>query len=84
MRTVYRVITVSRRAADGDNARYPAAVLSTIQVSCVVAGHVVAVAAAHDNALRLLPVGHRVTGQLAMMLTMVGYSFAGLYLLFAW
>ena len=59
------------------------AVLSTIQVSCVVAGHVVAVAAAHDKALRLLPVGHRVTGQLAMMLTMVGYTFAGLYLLFA-
>jgi len=62
--------------------RHPAA-LSTIQVLCVVAGHVVAVAAAHDKALRLLPVGHRVTGQLAMMLTIVGYSFTGLYLLFA-
>jgi len=57
------------------------AVLSTVQVSCVVAGHIVAVAAAHDKALRLLPVGHQVTGQLAMMLAMVGYSFTGLYLL---
>jgi hypothetical protein len=59
------------------------AVWSTIQVSCVVAGHVIAVVAAHDKALGLLPVGHRVTGQLALMLTMVGYSFIGLYLLFA-
>jgi hypothetical protein len=30
----------------------------------------------------VLPVGHQLTGQLAMMLTMVGYTFAGLYLLF--
>ena len=58
------------------------AVLSTIKVSFVIAGHVVAVVAARDKALRLLPVGHQLTGQLAMMLTMVGYSFAGLYLLF--
>ena len=38
--------------------------------------------AAHDGALRLLPAGHRLTGQLAMMLVMVGYTFTGLYLLF--
>ena len=57
-------------------------VLATIKVSCVVAGHVSGVIAAHDRALRLLPVGHQLTGQLAMMLVMVGYTFAGLYLLF--
>lgn len=56
--------------------------LWTIKVSCVVVGHIVAVVAAHDRALRLLPVGHQLSGQLAMMLTMVGYTFAGLYLLF--
>jgi hypothetical protein len=38
--------------------------------------------AAHDKALRLLPAGHQLTGQLTMMLTMVGYTFTGLYLLF--
>jgi hypothetical protein len=38
--------------------------------------------AAHDRALRLLPTGHQLTGQLAMMLVMVGYTFTGLYLLF--
>jgi len=57
-------------------------VLASAKVGCVVAGHVAAVIAAHDRALRLLPAGHQLTGQLAMMLVMVGYTFAGLYLLF--
>jgi hypothetical protein len=56
--------------------------LATIKVGCVVAGHVAGVIAAHDRALRLLPSGHQLTGQLAMMLVMVGYTFTGLYLLF--
>lgn len=58
------------------------AVLSTIKVTCVVTGHIVAVIAAHDKALRLLPPAHQLTGQLTMMLVMVGYTFIGLYLLF--
>jgi hypothetical protein len=57
-------------------------VLATIKVACVVSGHIAAVIAAHDKALRLLPKGHQLTGQLAMMLVMVGYTFTGLYLLF--
>jgi hypothetical protein len=57
-------------------------VLATIKVGCVVTGHVAGVVAAHDRALRLLPAGHQLTGQLAMMLVMVGYTFTGLYLLF--
>lgn len=51
-------------------------------MACVVIGHIVAVVAAHDMALRLLPQRHQISGQLAMMLTMVGYTFTGLYLLF--
>jgi hypothetical protein len=57
-------------------------VLATIKVCCVVAGHIAGVVAAHDRALRLLPAGHQLTGQLAMMLVMVAYTFTGLYLLF--
>lgn len=57
-------------------------VLATIKVACVVTGHIVAVIAAHDKALRLLPAGHQLTGQLTMMLVMVAYTFTGLYLLF--
>jgi hypothetical protein len=71
--------------------------LATIKVGCVVTGHIAAVIAAHDSALRLSPAsgwaprlrgecpqpaGHQLTGQLAMMLVMVGYTFTGLYLLF--
>ena len=56
--------------------------LWTIKVSCVVIGHILAVIAAHDQALRVLLIGHQLTGQLAMMLTMVVYTLAGLYLLF--
>ena len=58
------------------------AVLATVKVGCVVLGHMAGVVAAHDAALRLLPKGHQLTGQLAMMLVMVAYTFTGLYLLF--
>lgn len=57
-------------------------VLATLKVGFVVAGHVAGVIAAHDRALALLPKRHQLTGQLAMMLVMVGYTFTGLYLLF--
>ena len=57
-------------------------VLATIKVCCVVGGHVAGVIAAHDRALKVLPTGYQLTGQLAMMLVMVGYTFTGLYLLF--
>jgi hypothetical protein len=57
-------------------------ILAGIKVACVVTGHIVAVIAAHDKALRLLPTGHQLTGQLTMMLVMVSYTFTGLYLLF--
>jgi hypothetical protein len=57
-------------------------VLAGIKVASVVTGHIVAVIAAHDRALRLLPAGHQLTGQLTMMVVMVGYTFTGLYLLF--
>jgi hypothetical protein len=57
-------------------------VLATLKVCFVVGGHIAGVVSAHDRALLLLPKRHRVTGQLAMMLVMVGYTFTGLYLLF--
>ncbi|KRE27035.1 hypothetical protein ASG82_11165 [Mycobacterium sp. Soil538] len=58
------------------------AVVATLKVGFVVAGHIAGVIAAHDRALALLPRANQVTGQLAMMLVMVGYTFTGLYLLF--
>lgn len=55
--------------------------LATLKVGFVVLGHVLAVVAAHDKALEVLPRSHRLTGQLAMLLLMVAYTFTGIYLL---
>jgi hypothetical protein len=57
--------------------------LAGLKVTFVVAGHVLAVVAAHDKALALLPRGHRLSGQVAMLLLMVAYTFTGLFLLFS-
>jgi hypothetical protein len=57
--------------------------LAALKVSFVVAGHVLAVVAAHDRALVVLPRAHRLSGQMGMLLLMVGYTFTGLYLLFS-
>ncbi|MBC7631969.1 hypothetical protein [Aeromicrobium sp.] len=57
--------------------------LAGLKVTLVVVGHVLAVIAAHDRALALLPRAHRLSGQLAMLLLMVAYTFTGLYLLFS-
>ena len=60
-----------------------AGALAAVKVALVVIGHLLAVLAAHDCALRVLPAGHRLSGQLAMLLLMVGYTFVGLFLLLA-
>ncbi len=57
--------------------------LAVTKVVAVVLGHVVGVVAAHDRAIRLLPRRHHLTGQLPMLVAMVGFTAGGLYLLFA-
>ena len=57
--------------------------LAVLKVGLVLTGHVLGVVAAHDRCIRLLPRAHHLTGQLALMLVMVGYTFLGLFLLFA-
>ena len=55
--------------------------LAVVKVLFVVTGHVLAVVAAHDCALRVLPAAHRLTGQLGMLLLMVAITYTGLFLL---
>ena len=43
----------------------------------------VGVVAAHDRAIKLLPRRHQLTGQLPLLVAMVGFTVGGLYLLFA-
>jgi hypothetical protein len=62
---------------------YHPTALATTKVLAVVLGHVVAVVAAHDRALTVLPEKHQVTGQLPLLFAMVAFTIGGLYLLFA-
>jgi hypothetical protein len=55
--------------------------LATAKVVAIVSGHVLGVIASHDRAMRLLPLRHRLTGQLPMLMVMVFYTVSGLYLL---
>ena len=57
--------------------------LAFLKVGAVVTGHVLAVIAAHDRAIALLPKAHRLSGQLALLVLMVAYTFTGLFLLFS-
>lgn len=57
--------------------------LAVTKVVAVALGHVVGVVAAHDRAVKLLPRRHQLTGQLPLLVAMVGFTVGGLYLLFA-
>jgi hypothetical protein len=52
-----------------------------IQIAAVLAGHVVAVVAAHDRSVALLPEHRRLADQVPLVLLMVAYTMAGLFLL---
>ena len=62
---------------------YHATLLANIKVLGVVIGHVLGVWSAHIRALQVLPRKHAITGQIPLLLTMVGFTVGGLYLLFA-
>jgi hypothetical protein len=55
--------------------------LAYIKVVAIVGGHILGVVAAHDRAMRVLPARHQLSGQLPLLLVMVGYTVSGLYLL---
>jgi hypothetical protein len=57
--------------------------IGIIKVVAVVTGHVLAVIAAHDRSVALLPRRKAVIGQLPMLTLMVAYTLAGLALLFS-
>jgi hypothetical protein len=57
--------------------------LAIIKVAAVVIGHLLGVISAHDRAVKVLPPRHQLTGQLPLLLVMVFYTTAGLYLLLA-
>ena len=56
--------------------------LAVTKVLAVVTGHLLGVVAAHDRAIKLLPLRHQLTGQLPLLAVMVFYTVGGLFLLF--
>jgi hypothetical protein len=57
--------------------------VASLQVLAIVTGHVVGVVLAHDKAVSLFPRKGAVVGQIPLLCLMVGYTVAGLLLLFA-
>lgn len=55
--------------------------ISIVQISAIVVGHVVAVVAAHDRAVRILRPAAAVRGQYPLMAVMVAYTAGGIALL---
>jgi hypothetical protein len=61
---------------------YPTAI-ALIQLCAIVGGHVLGIVCAHEKAVALLPPDRALRGQLPLLLVMVGYTCAGLVLLFS-
>lgn len=55
--------------------------VAAVQIGAVLVGHVVAVVAAHDRSVALLPEQRRLADQVPLVLLMVAYTMAGLFLL---
>lgn len=55
--------------------------LALLKVGAIIVGHILGVISAHDRAVRLLPRRDQLTGQLPLLIVMVGYTLSGLYLL---
>ena len=57
--------------------------IAAIQACAIVGGHVFGIVCAHEKAVALLPPDRALRGQLPLLLVMIGYTCAGLLLLFS-
>jgi hypothetical protein len=57
--------------------------IALIQLAAIVGGHILAIVVAHEKAVQLLPADRALAGQWPMLAVMVGYTCAGLLLLFS-
>ncbi len=61
---------------------YPT-LIAVIQLLAIVGGHVLGIICAHEKAIALLPPDRALRGQWPMLAVMIGYTCAGLVLLFS-
>jgi hypothetical protein len=57
--------------------------IALIQLTAILGGHILAIVVAHEKAVQLLPPERALAGQWPMLAVMVGYTCAGLLLLFS-
>ena len=57
--------------------------IAVMQACAIIGGHVFGIICAHEKAVALLPPDRAVRGQLPLLLVMIGYTCAGLLLLFS-
>jgi hypothetical protein len=57
--------------------------IAAVQACAIVGGHVFGIICAHEKAVALLPPDRALRGQLPLLLVMIGYTCAGLLLLFS-
>lgn len=62
---------------------YHPTLLANVKVLAVVVGHILGVVSSHRRAVAVLPRRHMITGQIPLLVTMIGFTVGGLYLLFA-
>ena len=62
---------------------YHPTLLADLKVLAVVIGHILGVVSSHRRAIAVLPRRHMVAGQIPLLITMIGFTVGGLYLLFA-
>ena len=77
----WNVFGTADLGVSNDLLAHPTAIATT-QVIAVVTGHVLGVVSAHDRAVRLLPAGAALRGQLPLLAVMILYTVGGLLLLF--
>lgn len=58
-------------------------VIAFVQLGAIIAGHVLGIVAAHERAVQVLRRGGTIAGQVLMLVLMIGYTCAGLILLFS-
>lgn len=58
-------------------------IIAVVQLCAIVGGHLLGIVCAHELAVRLLPPDRALAGQLPMLVVMIGYTLAGLVLLFS-
>jgi len=57
--------------------------IATTQLCAIVGGHIFGIVCAHEKSVALLPPDRAIRGQLPLLLVMIGYTCAGLILLFS-